>query len=314
MLDLVNASLSDEDDDGELFYDKIPEYRNERNLHFVLGGTGDNPVAIPMPYGFNIFPYAGQQIGKWMRGIQDPSESFGNVMVAAFGAFSPVNGGTAETMVAPFFADPFVEMAQNENFAGNTIYPAYPKTGTPDSQTFYPSATLTSRWAAEVLNAITGGDFRQPGLIDVSPETLDHLSAYVFGSAGAFWGRTTDVMGKVMSGNTDQIEQQDIPFLRTVTTPITKWVDLDRYRQFSLDVKDANADAKAYVEAGIAVPAEIQAKANLYEAYLAAERELDGKGEWNQTKEGALTPRDERAVWLDFNRKYLLVTRPRTEQ
>ena len=62
------------------------------------------------------------------------------------------------------------------------------------------------------------------------------------------------------------------------------------------------------------VPAEIQAKANLYEAYLAAERELDGKGEWNQTKEGALTPRDERAVWLDFNRKYLLVTRPRTEQ
>ena len=311
VLDLVNAMLSDRDDDDELFYDKIPEYRNERNLHLVLWGTGDNPAAIPMPYGYNIFPYAGQQIGKVIRGVKKPDEAFGDVMVAAFGAFSPVNGGTPETTVAPFFADPFVELAQNENFAGNTIYPAFPKTGAPDSQVFYPSATLTSRYVAETLNAMTGGDFRQPGLIDVSPETMDHLAAYVGGSAAAFWGRNADIVGKVLSGKTEEIEQQDVPFVRVLTTPITKWVDLDRYRQFSLDVRDANADAKAYTEAGQKVPPEVRARADLYEDYLAAERELDGKGDWNQSKAGALTARDPQAVWLDFNRKYLRVTRPR---
>jgi len=158
---------------------------------------------------------------------------------------------------------------------------------------------------------MTGGDFRQPGLIDVSPETMDHLAAYVGGSAAAFWGRNADIVGKVLSGKTEEIEQQDVPFVRVLTTPITKWVDLDRYRQFSLDVRDANADAKAYTEAGQKVPPEVRARADLYEDYLAAERELDGKGDWNQSKAGALTARDPQAVWLDFNRKYLRVTRPR---
>jgi endonuclease YncB( thermonuclease family) len=311
VLDLTNAALSDLDDDDELFYDKIPEYRSERNLHLVLWGTGDNPAAIPMPYGYNVFPYAGQQIGKVMRGIKTPEEAFGDVMAAAFGAFSPINGGSATTTAAPFIADPFIELAENRNFAGNTIYPAYPDTGAPDSQIFYPSATMASKYVAETLNDLTGGDFRQSGYLDFSPETLDHLSQFVGGSASAFWGRSTDILGKVLSGQTEEIEQRDVPFVRILTTPIGEYVNRDRYRQHSLAVKDANADAKAYTDKGMPVPAEVAAKAALYEAYLAAERELDGKGEWNPTKAGALTPREENAVWLDFSKKYLKVTRPK---
>lgn len=75
-------------------------------------------------------------------------------------------------------------------------------------------------------------------------------------------------------------------------------------------MKDANADAKAYEARGLPVPAEVRVKADLYEAYLAAERELDRKGEWNPTRDGALTPREDSAVWLDFARQYLRATRP----
>ena len=311
VLDLTNAALSDLDDDDELFYDKIPEYRNERNLHLVLWGTGDNPAAIPMPYGYNLFPYAGQQIGKVMRGIKTPEEAFGDVMVAAFGAFSPVNGGSPTTTVAPFIADPFIELAENRNFAGNTIYPTFPPTGAPDSQVFYPSATMLSKYVAETLNELTGGDFRQSGYLDFSPETLDHLSQFVGGSASAFWGRSADVLGKVLSGKTEEIEQRDVPFVRILTTPIGEYVNRDRYRQFSLQVKDAAADAKAYAARNMPTPPDVAAKAALYEAYLAAEREIDGKGEWNPTKAGALTPREENAVWLSFSKQYLKVIRPK---
>ena len=131
------------------------------------------------------------------------------------------------------------------------------------------------------------------------------------GSASAFWGRSADVLGKVLSGKTDEIEQRDVPFVRILTTQIGEYVNRDRYRQFSLQVKDAAADAKAYAARNMPTPQDVAAKAALYEAYLAAEREIDGKGEWNPTKAGALTPREENAVWLSFSKQYLKVIRPK---
>ena len=54
--DQLNAMLSDEDEDGELIYDKIPHYVQEKNLIFMdpFGITDRSYYTIPLPYGLNM--------------------------------------------------------------------------------------------------------------------------------------------------------------------------------------------------------------------------------------------------------------------
>jgi hypothetical protein len=51
--DQLNSLLSDDDEDGEKKYDKIPEYALEHNWIFMdpLGLTDNGYIALPMPYG-----------------------------------------------------------------------------------------------------------------------------------------------------------------------------------------------------------------------------------------------------------------------
>ena len=305
--DLLNAWLSDEDDDGQLFYDKVPEYRNERNFHIVGWGTGRNPAAVPMPYGYNIFPYAGQNLGKVVRGVKSPSEAMGDVAAALFNAFSPVNGGSETTLVSPFFTDPLIEMGENADWTGTPIYPRYPAVGAPDSEVYFSGASEASKAIASFLNSATGGDFREAGWISVSPETIDHLSAFVTGSAGAFVGRTSDLLAKTLKGDVADIGMRDIPILRTLTSPVGPWIDRDQFYSAKAAVQDANADVKAYAGAGQAIPPEKQAMADLYDDMLEAEREMNGKGDWTQSKAGAIPQRPDAVVMKEFNRKYLVV-------
>lgn len=306
--DMLNAALSDEDEDGELFYDKVADFRNERNFHMVLWGTGDNPFSIPMPYGYNIFPYAGQQLGKVIRGVKDPDEAFADVARAAFGAFSPISAATPAQMISPVLSDPIVEMAENKNWLGTPIYPQdYGNQTEPDAFVHFRGATAASKWVAQTINGLTGGDMREPGAVDVSPETLDHLASFVTGSAGAFWGRSFDMVAKSLQGDFESIEQRSIPFVRNLTSPVGDWSDRDRFYRFSADVKNAQADKKAYEAAGMPVPKKTNDLAALYPAYLAANREMSGKGEWNASKAGSLAARAQNKVWLDFNGKYLRV-------
>ena len=306
--DLVNAALSEEDEDDELVYDKIPDYRNERNIHIGWFANSRNPIAIPMPYGYNVFPYAGQQLGKVIRGVKDPDEAMADVLAAAFGAFSPINAATPAQMVSPVISDPIVEMAENKNWLGAPIYPqTYGNQTEPDAYVHFRGATEVSKMVAQALNSLTGGDFRQSGSIDVSPESLDHLATFVTGSAGAFWGRSADFLAKVAQGNFEEIEGRNVPFVRNVFSPVGEWVDRDRYYQFRAVVRDANADAKAYVAAGQPVPADVAKLAGLYDKLLEVERELNGRGDWNPARANAKTPREDVKIYLDFNREYLRV-------
>jgi hypothetical protein len=302
--DLLNAALSEEDEDGELFYDKIPNWRSERNFHMVLWGTGETNFSIPMPYGYNIFPYAGQQLGKVMRGVKQADDAFSDVAVALFGAFSPISSATPAQMVSPFISDPLVEMAENKNWVGIPIYPRYKDESQPDAYWHNSSATEVSKWVAQTVNGMTGGDFRQSGAVDVSPETLDHLSQFIVGSAGAFYGRSLDTLGKALSGNLDEIEVKDVPFARSVLSSVNDRNDMNRYYTFKGEVADAQKDAKAYIAAGQPVPKRTARLASLYESVLKAERERKGQGEFNVSR-GGTAPRPEPKVVLDFNKQFL---------
>ena len=303
LMDIMNAALSDDDDDGMLLYDKIPDYRNRTNLQ-VVSGNGSTAWAMPLPYGFNVFPYAGQQIGKVMRGVKTPADAFADLFGATAQSYLPT-----DTLVPTIF-QPTVEIWKNENFFGSSIYPEdFFGNGKylPDAAKFFPSATEASKSLAMGLNKLTGGNEVESGYLDFSPEVIDHYMAFVVGGAGRFWGRGIDNLAKVLQGKADEIETKDIPFVSVLRSEVSPWADKDLYKQSSFEVKNARYDLANW-PTGRPIPNTVRQKAALYDKLLEAERELKGQGEFDPNgKKFQRAARDEKAVISEFNREFFKI-------
>jgi hypothetical protein len=239
VLDLINASLSDEDDDDELAYDKIPDFKNKRNLILNFAG-GDNPFTIPLPYGWSLFSYAGQQMGKVARGVKSPGDAVGDVLAASFETFSPMGSGTLLQIITPTALDPVMEMAINEDWLGRPIRPESPYGDYgPDAYKAFASVRSSSAAISEGMNVATGGSRAESGSIDVSPEYLDHVFNFIAGGAGRFVGDVADIAGKVVTGQTSDVRVSSIPFAGNLYTESGIWLDSDRYYRFRDEVLEA---------------------------------------------------------------------------
>lgn len=319
IMDIINAALSEEDDDGELIYDKIPDYRNRTNLH-LMWMTGNDHAAwsMPLAYGYNTFFYAGQQIGKVWRGVKPADEAFADVLVSVAESYMPT-----DTLVPTILA-PAWELRANENAFGSAIYPEDlfgDNRYLADAEKYFPSASEASKLIAKSMNEATGGSPLEPGLIDVSPETIDHYLAFVTGGAGRFWGNGFDNLAKVLQGKTDEIETKKIPFVNVFLSEVSPWADNDRYRKFGTEVRDAKADIDNMAEHGLSdgdLRPDVRKLSNLYDLLLRAEREMKGQGEFNPNSKSSKykferLPRDERTIKMEFNRRFLEVAGPRAE-
>lgn len=297
MLDQSNAYLSEEDEDGQLAYDKMPEHKNERSLIIMLGSDSGDALTLPMPYGYNVFTYMGNRLSKWQRGAITGKEAVGQTTKAALNSFSPINGNSFMSLVTPTILDPAVDIATNENWLGREIYPDYPNMTAPDSQRYFKSVSVASRVIAERLNSWTGGTYAESGLIDVSPETIDHVSGYLTGGTGRFAGRMTNLFAKAFGGEeAGEIEVNDIPFARTLYTETGEWVDRSNYYDRRQIIRAANNAAKAYEANGDPVPEQVAWRAALYDTLLQTERQRRGTSR---------VTKDEAAAYLRLNTAYV---------
>ena len=73
MLTAINLAMSEEDEDGVLFYNKIPDYEKERNL--IIMYDGQNYLKIPLPYGFNVFANMGSAMAEVAGGQRDMTDA-----------------------------------------------------------------------------------------------------------------------------------------------------------------------------------------------------------------------------------------------
>lgn len=254
MLGFANAFLSEEDDDGELKYDKIPDWQSEMNLVFDLVPGGDGFGKIPMPYGYNVFSYAGLQISKIARGVKEPGEALADTLRVGFNSFSPVADSTMVGTVMPTVLDPVSQLVLNEDWLGRPIVPPYiynpdgkniyaaygsDTHAGPDAYKHYAGASEMSRTIAQFMNRATGGDEVTPGLVDVSPETLDHWTGFLTGGMGRTLGQSLDAVAKVATGRGDEIEAYRIPFRSKVYGETGAWVDMDRFYRFREEIATA---------------------------------------------------------------------------
>lgn len=210
-LDLYNRSVAgDSNNDGTNDYDDIPEYVKDRNLVFVRG-EGKRPILFPMPYGFNVLHGLGRQIAAASQGAVTPARAAASLAGSLYNAFNPLGAEASLVQVlSPTFLDPVLQHALNRDFADRQIrpepFPTSPKK--PDSEMFFPTAPPLAVVVARALNSASGGDKVTPGLIDVSPETIQHYWDFASGGLGRFGGNVANVATALASG--------EAPSLRTI--------------------------------------------------------------------------------------------------
>ena len=222
MYAILQRALSDDDDDGISYYDKIPAHIKERNFIFMKG-DGKNYWKVPLPYGYNIFHVLGTTVSDTVHGPKKVTEGALDITMAILGSFNPIGmsesndpGTTAVKTIAPSVLTPAVEIATNENFFGSPVWREDKfKEWTPDSSlswyTTRPHFVALAQW----LNEATGGSEYIKGWIDVSPDSLEHYFDFATGGAGMFVSKVAGVAEKMKEGI--PLKVNEIPFYRKIS-------------------------------------------------------------------------------------------------
>lgn len=237
----LNRWLSDEDEDGVLFWDKIPDHVKERHYVLMTGWMTGNPedyIKIPLPYGYNVFAVAGTHAEAVMSGVESPGEFGKNLGLAVAGSFSPIGwedseslSGLAAKNLTPTLARSLVQLGWNEDFAARLIYRENDPYGipSPESSLYMRSTPEGYKDISEVLNDITGGTQNISGGVDINPDVIQHLVNYYGGGAWGFMEKTADFAARTVSGQ--EVENYRIPFAGRVLGSVTPYQDQNLFYQ-----------------------------------------------------------------------------------
>ena len=221
-LGAINAMRAEEESEedprtGRSYYSQIEPFIKERNI-VIMKDNGKDYYMIPLPYGYNVFHVLGQNLYEMSRGDISAEEASGNFLGSFLSSFSPVGASMNSFVEAglPTIFQPFLQLEANRNFFGAPIYresfpgePPYP-----DSSLAKASTGAIFKSTARFLNELTGGNENQPGKVDISPETLQHLTQFIVGGAGTFGLRSINVIEKW--ANSEDLEFREIPFVRRI--------------------------------------------------------------------------------------------------
>ncbi|WP_110665222.1 LPD38 domain-containing protein [Salinicola halophilus] len=248
----LNRWASEEDDDGVLFWDKIPDYVKERNIILMSslwGGDGKDYVKIPLPYGYNIFSVLGTQAEAVVSGKKSLGEASKNFGLAAVGSFSPIgfeDGDSAWGLIgknaAPSIVRPVAQLMDNSDFAGRMIYQegnpyATPK---PESSKSFKSTPEPYKQFAEFMNRVTGGSQFRSGAIDVNPDVMQHIVNFYGGGAWSFGDKVVNYATETAQGN--EVQRGKIPFAGRFINEITPYADQSKFYERYNELGQFNAE------------------------------------------------------------------------
>ena len=226
---MFGASGGGEDDDGQAYWDKIPDYEKERNLIIMLPpgdtlgrgvervGQYGRYIKIPVQYGLNFFPNIGYMMADVYRNQQDPTKGKSlakatkHMLSVTFGSVNPFGGSVDVTdsvslamALAPTLLDLPIMLGTENNSFGSSVAPSrFPGDTKPDSERVFPSDidTLPAN-IAKALNDLGGGNEAKPGKIlgietSVTPGTIENLIRATTGGLGMFGVQSWDVVADV---------------------------------------------------------------------------------------------------------------------
>lgn len=215
---LFNRFYGGDDDDGEAFWDKVPDHEKQTNVILMTGSGKADRVKMPTfaeamffwQLGQNMADVMAKKGGDWAKAVAN--------MLEAFGAMMPVLGSRNYT---PPLYETFYDLRANKDHFGRQIYPT-PATwakdrGVPASQIKFPWTDERWQTIAEGLGRLGGGDrYTKPvSLLDVHPEVVSHLAREALGGTGAFVAGGFRLLEKLASGvPPSEVDMRDYPILR----------------------------------------------------------------------------------------------------
>lgn len=169
------------------FDDEEPP-QSTKDRAFIIPLGDKNYMAIPMPHGFNTLVNFGREMTQAaLAGASgDAKKAFDHIINATAGqaaAFNPLGGqGNIWLGVSPALTDPAIALYMNKDVFGRQIAreDMNPRDLTPGFTRTKEGASTPSRWIAEALNTISGGNEDQPGFISPTGDQV----GYLFGELG----------------------------------------------------------------------------------------------------------------------------------
>jgi hypothetical protein len=241
MLTALNYAISDDDEDGIPFYDKIPDYVKERNF-VIMRPDGKDYFKIPMPYGLNVFANTGLALTESAYGGREPEEAFMFLFNSFMGSFSPISFGQSEDLLTalgkgavPTPFKPVIETMVNETYFGSPVTGENLPFGVqkPNSELSFRSPDGLKdlfRW----INKATGGSEYVSGGIDINPDKFWYVFEYAIGGAGQFVNRSLfkfpkQLYAKLASDEDIQIQAKDVPMLRLLYGQPSQYFDMEKF-------------------------------------------------------------------------------------
>ena len=230
LMAVVNEMTGGEDEEsGRSHYSQIPDYVKERNMIFMRGDDGEY-WKVPLPYGYSVFHNLGTATAEMMLGTRSVGQSASLLTSGFLGSFNPLGYSRSDTYAGtlaktgiPTVGVPVVEIMMNENFFGAPVYTENFPIGSQkaDSALAKRNTNAFIKKLMPFLNEMTGGSKYKSGVIDVSPDVVQHLFDTVFGGAGKTFGRSSNairetITSQIVEGKLPELDKTQIPFLRRI--------------------------------------------------------------------------------------------------
>jgi hypothetical protein len=181
MLDLLGRAIADD-------WDEIPEWDKERFIIIPVKVAGDY-IKIPAPWVYNTLWRTGGLIGEMFSEVKEPQDALLDIAAMTATTFNPLGKpGSIAQAIAPTAADPFIQILENKDFAGNPIGPeGYPGASKKaNSELLWSSTPKGYQSIARFVNEVTGGSATESGGIDLKPGDYQLLAKFLTGSMGRF--------------------------------------------------------------------------------------------------------------------------------
>jgi hypothetical protein len=254
MLTMLSLAMSGEDEDGELYYNKIPDYVKERNL-IIMRPNGKDYYKVPLPYGFSLFANLGSSAVEVGAGHKEIDTAMMQLTSSFINSFSPISFGQSSDLftkagksAVPTVFKPIVDIMTNETYFGGPVFKENLPYGLqqPESSMSFRSPESVQqffRW----MNEATGGSVEVKGDLDFNPDKMWYLFEYFIGGAGKFVTRTGEAargLAAKASDNEVKIEANDLPFLRILYGEPSKYMDMEDYRTRRQKIMELKAEMK----------------------------------------------------------------------
>lgn len=231
-LDLLNYLLAGEDDDGENYYDKMPDYVKRNNIILPLWDDEGNTVMIPAPFVYNWVQGLAQSTTAAVMGRKGFGEAAAEIGSSAFDTFNPLGGSAGDPVLTltPTVIKPLVEVNRNEDWKEAPVYPApnpYATWDPPKSEQHFKGTPDWLVASTQWLNRQTGGDAFRRGAVDVHPDVVNHILEFATGGAGRSVGQGVNLTHSLAQGK--EIEAYQVPLYRRFRYPTNPRIMAERF-------------------------------------------------------------------------------------